>query len=270
MGLGPFDLTAGPFLALYGVVMAATVIAGGLIPSWLRPEGRPGRVAGQDQLAYLAGGKVRLAEAAVTRLLASGAMAVADKTRLRIRDRGQGDSPIERALLAISSPASWKEVTMATTDHAAVLERELIGKGLLMDTAMRWQMRMWQTLPYLLAVAFGWIKIEVGEMREKPVEYLTAMTVAMAVFGLMRLLTLEKRTRAGIDAVAEARQRTQRASRAPLTAEAGMAVALYGTVALAGSPLSDFHELRKNNGDGGGDGGGSDGGGCGGCGGCGG
>ncbi|WP_404370043.1 hypothetical protein AB5I39_00995 [Sphingomonas sp. MMS24-J45] len=41
MGLGPFDLPGGAFLALYGVFFVATIVAGLAIPCWLRPEGEP-------------------------------------------------------------------------------------------------------------------------------------------------------------------------------------------------------------------------------------
>ncbi|HWU95786.1 MAG TPA: hypothetical protein VN029_09310, partial [Sphingomonas sp.] len=63
MSLGPFDLTGGPFLILYGALLVVTIIAGFSIPRWLRPEGRAPRNIDADHLAYLAGGGGRLAEA---------------------------------------------------------------------------------------------------------------------------------------------------------------------------------------------------------------
>ena len=39
-----FDLTGGPFLELYGILFGITIVAGFLIPRWLRPDGYAGRV----------------------------------------------------------------------------------------------------------------------------------------------------------------------------------------------------------------------------------
>ncbi len=275
MGYGPFDLTAGPFLSLYAAAMLLAIIVSFAASRWLRPEGRYGRVQGQDQLAYLAGGTTRVAEAAATQLLASGAMTITDKTRLRIRDQTAETTRAGRCLLAVSSPVSWKEALRAVSDHAGAIDAELVRKGLLLDGGERWRLRLLQSLPLFFAAVFGWIKIEVGTGRDKPVEFITALVVVTMIIALVRLLVLDKRTKCGIAAIEDARLGSERPRRAPMKEETGMTVALYGTTVLVGSALSDFHELRRksgegNSGDGGSSDGGCGGGGCGGCGGCGG
>ena len=73
MSLGPFDLTGGPFLPLYGALLVLSIISGLLIPRWLRSDGLVSRHRDADDLAFLAGGAPRLAET-VTVLAAEGAM----------------------------------------------------------------------------------------------------------------------------------------------------------------------------------------------------
>lgn len=272
MSLGPFDLTGGPFLTLYGVLFVATIIAGFVIPRWLRPEGRPSPVSDADRLAYLAGGATRFGEALVARLLATGAMVMDGRTKLAIRNHGNGRTSAERSVLALPSPAKWSDVTRTIALDAKAIDDKLVAAGLLIDQATRWQMRFWQTSPYIALIAFGAIKWEVGTLRERPVGYLTALLVVTAILGLIRFCTLDRRTRWGVDTLDAMRRQSDRLRRAPTPEETGLAVALFGTTVLAGSALAPFHQLRNDSGSGSsGDGGSSDGGcGGGGCGGCGG
>ena len=141
-------------------------------------------------------------------------------------------------------------------------------------------MRFWSTLPYAVLIAFGATKMIVGSLRDRPIGYLTALVVLTVIAGAIRWFTIDRRTRAGRDAVHEARERSLRLRQAPTSPEVGIAVALFGTAVLAGSAFGDFHRLRSNAGSGrdggggscgGGGGGSGGGGGCGGggCGGCG-
>lgn len=272
MGLGPFDLTGEPFLMLYGALFVLAFIAGIAIPRWLRPEGRPTPgVSDTDRLAYLAGGATRFGEALVARLLAVGAIIVESRSKLHIRAAAAGHGSAERSVLELPSPANWSHVTRAIAQDAAAIDRKLVSQGLLIDRATGWQLRFWQTTPYLVLLVFGAIKWEVGNLRDKPVGYLTAFLVATAIFAVIRFAALDRRTRAGVAVLADARLQSSRLRRAPVAEETGLAVALFGTGVLVGSPLSDFHALRSSSSDSGGgssDGGsGCGGGGCGGCGG---
>lgn len=278
MGLGPFDLTGGPFLTLYALLFVAAVVAGFAIPRWLRPEGRanplPGMAGDADRLAFLAGGRERFGESLVARLLAAGALAVENRKQLTIRARDQGRSSAERSVLALSSPAKWSDVARTIAQDADAVEGQLVRQGLIIDRATGWQMRFWQTTPYLVLLLFGALKWEVGTMREKPVGFLTAFLIVTFILAVIRFASLDRRTLRGVEAVKEARLHNDRIRRAPGRDEIGLAVAIFGTSVLAGSAFSDFHVLRSSSGDGGsgggGDGGGGGGCGGGGCGGCGG
>jgi uncharacterized protein (TIGR04222 family) len=275
MSLGPFDLTGGPFLMLYGGLLAVTIVAGFAIPRWLRPEGRTARITDADELAVLAGGGTRFFDAVVSRLLAVKALTMIGKDRF-LAETSTGRNAAERSVLTLAPPTKWSTIERALKPHVAPLERKLVAAGLLMDGGTATQLRLWQTTPYLLLFVFGAIKWEVGTMRDRPVGFLTMLLVATAIFALIRFLAVDRRTRGGQQVLAEAMARADRMRRAPTPTETDMAVALFGTAVLVGSGWAGFHTLRTSNASSGGDsgGGGSDGGGggCGGggCGGCGG
>lgn len=272
-GLGPFDLPGAPFLALYFVLLVVALAASLFIARWLRPEGRYGVVNDIDQLAYLAGGPVHFVDALVARLYARGALSVDRKHGLTMRQPpGEGASAAEITLLRLDSPVRYATVDKQMRDYADMAGNKLVQAGLLLDGSTALQMRIWQSLPFLVVMAFGSIKWEIGILRDRPVGYLTIFLVVTAAAAVLRFALLNRRTTSGQAALDDARMRQQRLRRAAPRDEAGLAVALFGTAALAGSALSDLHQLRRAS-DSGGDGSSSDGGsGCGGggCGGCGG
>ena len=269
-GFGVFDLRGEQFLWLYGVLFVFTVIAGLAIPRWLRPEGRYAPVNDPEELAYLAGGGERLAEAVVARLLSTKAIETGS-ARFAILRSDAGETSAERTVLNLGVAVSWKEIRKAITDDAKRIDEKLTGFGLLMDGATRMQMRFWEASPYIALLFFGAIKWEVGVSRDKPVEILTVFLIVTAIAALIRVLALDLRTGEGLAVLASAKAVSERMRRAPLTQETGMAVALFGTSVLAGSQFSTFHKLRTDSGTSGGCGGGDSGcsGGSGGCGGCG-
>lgn len=274
MSLGPFDLTGGPFLQLYGALLIVALVAGIVIPRWLRPEGRAPRKPDTDHLAFLAGGAPRLAETVTARLLATKQL-VMDGKKFLAGSLG-GATPAERSVLALPQPSNWAAILGSVARHADPIRDRLIRDGLWMDGGTGLQLRFWQTSPYFLLLAFGFTKLQIGEARGKPVGYLTALLVITAVLALIRFAILDRRTRAGQEMLTKERLRGDRLRRGPTTGETGLAVALFGTTVLVGSEWGDFHRMRTSSdggsgGDGGssggGDGGGCGGGGCGGCGG---
>jgi uncharacterized protein (TIGR04222 family) len=276
--MSPFDLTGGPFLQLYAILFVAAVVAGFVIPRWLRPEGRTVRSASVDELAFLAGGRARFADALVSRLLARRALAMVGKDRFEADRREPGTNAAERSVLALSAPTRWSTIEQTLKRYADPIEEKLVSAELLIGAGTAWQMRFWQSLPYLLLLGFGAIKWEVGVSRDRPVGFLTLFLFVTALFALIRFIAVDRRTRGGVETLAEARQRSERLRRAPTPMETDMGVALFGTAVLAGSSWSGFHAMRTSSSgdsgssgsDGGSSGCGGGGGGGGGCGGCGG
>lgn len=272
MPLGPFDLTGGPFLMLYGGLLVAAIVAALVIPRWLRPEGRPGRAADADQLACLAGGQERFIDTIVARLLSADMLRVSDKKLWPSGSRSNGRTAAEMAVLALPGPIEFPAAKRALADYAEPVMNDLERKGLMMDSGAVLQMRFWQASPFLALIVFGVIKWEVGTVRDKPVGILTVLLLATLILAIVRFCMVDRRTRAGIGALKAAQVQSARLRRAPVAAEVPLAVALFGTTILAGSAWSGYHDLRRAGGDGGGsssssDGDGGGGGGCGGCGG---
>jgi uncharacterized protein (TIGR04222 family) len=275
MSLGPLDLPGGPFLQLYGMLLAITVVAGLIIPRWLRPEGRTPRNTDTDELAYLAGGKARYGDAVVSRMLAKNLLVIDTGDKFLAAGLA-GDTPVERSVMALSQPAKWRAIEHVVGRHADGVRSRLVADDLLTDAATALQMRFWQTLPYFLLIGFGIAKLMVGEARHRPVGFLTLLLVLTAVLALIRFVAVDRRTRTGIAVLEEARQRADRIRRAPASGETDLAVALFGTMVLAGSGWEGFHRMRtastggdsgtSSSSDGGGGSSGCGGEGCGGCG----
>ncbi|MCW4461536.1 TIGR04222 domain-containing membrane protein [Sphingomonas sp. BT-65] len=272
MSLGPFDWTGGPFLTLYAILLVIVVIAGIVIPIRLLPEGRSQKVRDPDSLAYLAGGRTRFADGIITRLLAGRALAMNGKNKLDVLMRN-GATPVENSVLALSPPLDWPRIERTLRPAADTLLERLRHAGLMLTGAERANLRYWALLPYLTLLMFGATKWFIGDARERPVGFLTLLLIVTAVLALIRAFSIARLTRAGREALSEARTDADRIRRAPLPAETGLAVALFGTAVLAGSEFDAFHKMRAASGDGGssggGDGGGDGGCGGGGCGGCG-
>ena len=169
-------------------------------------------------------------------------------------------------MLALSAPIKWTTIQQQLTDYAEPVGRRLASSGLYMTDDEAARTRWWQTLPYVLLIGFGTVKLMIGEMRERPVCFLIALLVVTAICAAIRWCVLDRRTQAAHNALADATRRNERLKRAPTGDEIGMAVALFGTGVLAGSAWADFHRMRSA-GDSGGssssDSSGDEGGGCG-------
>lgn len=271
----PLDWNGPAFLALYGGLFVVGLILAVTIAARARPEGRGGALTDEDGLAFLAGAGPRMIEAGVARLLAAGALVVQDGKRFLRGNGAGGNGALDRALLAVPMPADWAGFEKAARPHVGPVERRLIGNGLFLGKGEARRIGLMAALPLLALFAFGTAKVMVGLSREKPVGFLIAFLVVTAIAILVRIFAVDRRTQRGTLVLAEARVRHERLRRAPTTHETGVAVALFGTVVLAGSAFAGLHQMRQDGSSSGGDSGGGDGGdggGCGGggCGGCGG
>lgn len=241
--MGLFDMPGGQFLVLYVALLAVAIGAGFILPRLLRPAGRPMPLNDPEQVAYLAGGKLRFAETIVSRLLAADAVRMKGG-KLTVLSPSAGQSTAERRLLAQPSPISWADASNALAPEVDATERRLVQSGLMFDASPG--MRLLQTAPYLALLAFGAIKVLVGLSRGKPVGFLIGLLVVTAILALIRFAAVDRRTRAGIDVLKTAQKQSDRMRRAPVEGETGMAVALFGTSVLAGTALTGFHQMRAS------------------------
>lgn len=268
--------TGADFLAFY-VVMLLTCLGLSLwIPANLRPAGRKVHLEDPEEIALLAGGAQRHALTVLADLYVQGAIDKTKKSKVSvIRTQAQTTSA-GTAVLRKVGDFSLSETMRTLRDHAAEIEQRLIRRGLMMRRDEALKLRVYAALPFLALFALGLYRQQAGEELGEPTGYLIALLIVTAVAGVFRLATGSARTMAGNRALKEWRTRSSRLKRAPQGGEVPLAVGIFGTGVLAGTPYAHVHAMRQSasggdtgsgGGDGGSDGGGGCGGGCGGCGG---
>lgn len=272
----PLDWTAGPFLMLYLALMVVMAVANRVWRQQLRGAPDPGSAQGLEgsEIAYLAGGPTRVLDAQIAGLLDGGHLAwdeVANKLRVQRQDGLSGLSAQLLRAIAVDGEISTLQRRLQPALEAP--RKALVQRRLWLDESARtragWSLCL---LPGLL-VLFGLSKILVGLSRDKPVLFLSLLTLMVAVYAIYQLSKPPTRTRRGDDVLRVLGTRHARLQRAPMTGELTLAVALVGTSALSGTAFGAYHQARQppssdssssSSSDSGGDGGGS---GCGGCGG---
>jgi uncharacterized protein (TIGR04222 family) len=294
-GLNPFNLVGKDFLYFLIPLMIAAVCVGRVIRSHLRS---PGPQPGDDDLtltweraAYLAGGYPRLTTAAIARLVGCGAARVDEDTNRLVRADHVptgGLTPVEsavyNALPFANTPDALKpvqELVEARYSHEAA---RLEGDGLLLGAARQFGVGFAALIPLLLVILFLAVpRLVQGVSSGKPSGYLGVTMIGGGLLGLTVVLAGSLRlTRRGEAVLAGMRDRHAGLKTVGATAgpgAAGLAVALFGTAALAGlgmAALGSWFPRQTDTGSSGGCGsgcgtssGGDGGGGCGG-GGCGG
>lgn len=289
----PLDFHGGSFLALYVAALPWAYLAGTAIKRTLRGPNRRNAAQAEDsiELAYLAGGAERAADAALVELMQrdvlgldhagtpAEAAARPDRIWLRIdgaRVRGESLPPSLRTAADIAQREQSLQRSLAALRRAYdPIAEQLRRKGWWLGRAADLRMRWLGSVPLAALALFGLDKIAVGLSRGRPVGFLVVLVGLTAIVALARLLREQPRTRAGDWALYDAHQR-------PRGTELGVQVALMGTIGLYGSGYADYHTLRtppsasgssdssSSSGGGCSSGGSSCGGGGGGCGGCGG
>jgi len=267
------DLSGADFLWLYAALVVVAIALGMVLPRWLKAQGRDGGNPTMEELAMLAGGRNRFSEAITAKLLGAGALSVDKKTGFRVIQSDAATNSAERAILRQAGAIHWRDITKAIKQHADAVEDKLIAQGWFIEGGDVWTMRIVQTLPLLLVLAFGYYRYTAGDALGEPTELLIFMMAMTGIAAFLRFALLDRKTIGGNAALKRARRGNSRLKQAPTQPEMGQAVALFGTGVLAGTPFVALHTIRQTADGSGtsgsdGDGGGSGcGGGCGGCGG---
>lgn len=271
--LNPFDWTAGPFLTAYTLLAAVVFWVCFRVKSMIGPPAQATRQLSVLELAYLAGGAPRLADAVLLRLT-SGNGATIDSGGQKINVIDQ--SPLATLMgrlppLAFSANMTRQQFQTAVGPIVERVQARLrqLGYYPTDDQIMFFRMTV---LPFVgLLLLFGIVKAFIGAERHHPVGFLIFLLFA-TVFATFALVKRPIRTRAGDDVLQAYQSSHARASRAPLDHELLLAVALTGAVVLSDTPYASIYAASRTMGSSGGDGGGSGcgggGGGGGGCGGC--
>ncbi|VTT97410.1 Uncharacterized protein OS=Pirellula staleyi (strain ATCC 27377 / DSM 6068 / ICPB 4128) GN=Psta_4308 PE=4 SV=1 [Gemmataceae bacterium] len=293
-GPNPFALVGAKFLVFLIPMMIGAVVLGRLIISNQRgPEPAADETPDLDweQVAFLAGGPARLTTAAASRLVADGSAAVRGDRLVPLGAPRDGASEVERAVFAGLPVEKTTEAfaPVAKAVHAAydTPARQLEADGFLMSSGAKTRAWLLGATPFLVVViGFALPRLLMGLSNGKPVDYLVLATGIGTVVGLIVISAgVPRLTRRGEHALASLKVRHQELQigtgwNGP--SDAGLAVALFGTAALAASSISflrDWYPRQSAASSGGcgtsgcgtggcgGGGGGCGGGGCGGCGG---
>ncbi|TAD82501.1 MAG: TIGR04222 domain-containing membrane protein [Sphingomonadales bacterium] len=268
--------TGSDFLLFYGLLLAFACGAAWWIPANLREPGRRGDSSDPESVALLAGGPARFTDSLLADLYVRGGLTALDGGKLAAVQQGLSASPAGKALLDQSGPITLAEARKLMAVHAERVAARLRRSGLLLRPEEFARLRWLSITPFAALLVLGLYRQRAGSAVGEPTGFLVmllGLTVALAV---IRFIKGDPRTMAGIATVKQLRAQNARLAQAPRPEEAAMAVALFGTGVLVGTPWEPVHAMCQqasdSGGSGGGDsssdsGGGDGGGGCGGCGG---
>ena len=279
MEIGFASYTGPEFLLFYAALIVAALVASFWISGNTRPEGRRAEVHSSEDLALLAGGPNRFAESVLATLFAREDLQIGRKTITVARAAGKGATEAERAILSRESSFTMSTARSILKRHALERQEELASAGLLIARKDQFRLQSFPIAPFLLVLAIGLFRLLAGSAQGEPIGLLALLMLVAAGLTAWRFLAFVPRTRAGEDVLERAVAEKSRIAAAPTRAEAGLAVGLFGTAVLIGTPFVPLHTAKAqamggaggttgdSSSDGGDGGGGCGGGGCGGCGG---
>jgi uncharacterized protein (TIGR04222 family) len=244
-----------------------------------------------DQVAYLNGGAAGLLSATIARLVQTGMARISDdKKQIEIAgalsaDASEAERFVQKQLPIDKTNIEQLPILTSQLERLYLAEWEQFHDGgLVLDGRRRFTAGLGIVLPMVIVFAFfGLQRLVIGIQNGKPVGFLMLTLVFAAFFLFVLVKAIPTRTRKG-DQLLEGLKRNHRSLKTPGSVDsgvdAGLAVALFGTAALASGELAELGAWypRTTHGDssgcgttssssGGDGGGGCGGGGCGGCGG---
>lgn len=247
--------TGSDFLLFYIVLLGLSVLGAWWIPASLREPGRRGVADDVESVALLAGGRARYNDSLLTGLYVRGALTKGEKGKFNIAARDAAVSPAGQALLALNEPFSPAEAKEVLAVHADRVAARLKRCGLLMRDAESTRLCWLSITPFAAPLLIGLYRQRAGEAVGEAIGFLVILLVLTVALAIIRFVRSDPRTVAGIALVHDLREKNSRFSIAPRPEEVPMAVALFGTGVLVGTPWEPIHAMRQK--DSGGDGGGS-------------
>ncbi|MEO8670550.1 MAG: TIGR04222 domain-containing membrane protein [Tahibacter sp.] len=214
-----------------------------------RTSTREGSVAAlpMAEVAYLAGGPERVVDTGIAELMARE-MFEWDAQGKRLAESKRSNANLEFPLDLIAQQvrrsSDVRAITRRLKNPLRPLHASLVRRGLLLDSAQMLQQRVVGALPFAAVFLLGAAKIVVGMDRQRPVGFLVFLTLLVLLFSLITIWKTSTRSAAGEAALRQLRDSKTQATRAPLTSDVGIAVALAGTAVLSGTAYAAYHEAR--------------------------
>ncbi|MCI0703270.1 MAG: TIGR04222 domain-containing membrane protein [Planctomycetia bacterium] len=287
-GMNPFALQKTDFLYVLLPALLGAAFFGRVIRNVMRtpnPQPEDDEIElNWEQSAYMAGGAGRLTSAAIARLVERALAKVADdnKTLARAMPIPATDvSAVEKAVLqslpVSNDVTSLKPVETAVEAAFATEAEKLAEAGITLSTARQAGIGCAAIVPVaLVLLCLALPRLIMGLNAGNPVKYLIIASIfggmVASVIAIVGAIRLTNRGTALLERQKERHGGLKAGSRWEPQADAGMAVALFGTAVLAGTSialLQSWYPRQTSEGSSGGCGSGC-GSGCGGGGGCGG
>lgn len=279
-GLNPFALGNTDFLTVLALALVGAVCAGRVLRSVLRspnPSADDDKIElDWEQSAYLVGGAPRLMSAAIARLGGQNVLTVSDDGKtLRTNgplptDATASEAAVYRALPMTNDGTAMKPVKDAVEAVVAARVEQLKQDGLLLSPASRARVILVSLVPLALVIlGLAVPRMLMGVQAKNPVGFLGLLTIVGGIFALFVTLAgstrLSNRGTAVLAKTKERNEALRSGTKWATGTDAGMAVALFGTAALAGTmyaPLQTWYPRQTTEGSSGGCGGGGCGSGC--------
>lgn len=201
------------------------VMAGWWIPTQLRPAGRHGDALDAEDLAVLAGGRNRFADSLLADLFVRGGLVGPIAGKFEVAQRSIPVSPAGKVLLAYGAPISLGDAHKVLAAHAERVSARLRRAGLLLRPEELVRLRWLSSAPFIALLLIGIYRQRAGSALGEPTGYLVILLLATAGLALVRFLSADQRTRAGLAVLDAERVRASRLSRAPQPEEVATAVA---------------------------------------------
>jgi uncharacterized protein (TIGR04222 family) len=268
--------TGSDFLSFYIMLLGASMLAAWWIPAHLRAVGRRSDSPDAESIALLAGGRAGYTDSVIADLYARGGLKHYADGKLHIEQPDLPANPAGRTLLASREPLTQRLADRLLAAHAGRVTARLQREGLMLRPEEFSRLRWLSIAPFIALFTLGLYRHRAGSAIGEPTGFLTILMILTVTLAVARFWKCDPRTVSGIQAVQRLRKTSERLRLAPLAGEAAMAVALFGTAVLVGTPWQPVHAMRQQQGGGDSGGGGSSGsdsgggdggGGCGGCGG---
>ncbi len=241
-----FATWTGPdFLAFYAVMLATCITLSVWIPANMRPPGRMAEIDDAEELAVLSGGAPRHALTVLADLVAQRAISPLVRGKLYATVGPSGHGQAASAVLRKVGDITLGDVRRTLQSHADTIAHDLARRGLLMREGDRKRLRLISVAPFVALFLIGFYRQQAGSAEGEPTGFLIALMGLTVGCAVVRLATINPRTIAGNKVLDGWYNRASRLRRAPESSEAALAVSLFGTAVLVGTPFEYLHAAKQ-------------------------
>ena len=238
----PWGLSGPEFLNVYWIALGVALLFAIMTRIRMRVSlgGEPARSLDLDELAYLAGGPIRVVEACIARLIDSEALRSNRRGTVQVVGTPTAINPVDRAVLADAGSYRSRTLTLLIPSASRSAAVEAVGTrltelDLLIPPAVAKARLRMGIVPLLLLFAIGVVRWVNGIAIGAPVGWLTLQLVLTAVLAVLLVRTSKiQRTAKGNRVLENARSGGSTGGGATSPAVPPLLAGAAGLVALGG------------------------------------